>query len=77
MPAYAGLGVAAEEIYTDFDKKIAHMYELRDHFIEDVYKRQSLSLSSDFLILFIFGFVTGCFATKIVQQSSYGRIDVS
>ena len=37
----------------------------------------SLSLSSDFLILFIFGFVTGCFATKIVQQSSYGRIDVS
>ena len=24
-----------------------------------------------------FGLVTGCFATKIVQQSSYGRIDVS
>ena len=23
------------------------------------------------------GFVTGCFATKIVQQSSYGRIDVA
>ena len=23
------------------------------------------------------GFVTGCLATKIVQQSSYGRIDVS
>ena len=36
VPAYAGLGVAAEEIYTDFDKKIAHMYELRDHFIESV-----------------------------------------
>ena len=23
------------------------------------------------------GLVTGCFATKVVQQSSYGRIDVS
>ena len=32
VPAYAGLGVAAEEIYTDFDKKIAHMYSIRDHF---------------------------------------------
>ena len=41
VPAYAGLGVAAEEIYTDFDKKTAHMYELRDHFIESV---QRLSL---------------------------------
>ena len=28
-------------------------------------------------ITFRFGLVTGCFATKIVQQSSYGRIDVS
>ncbi len=36
VPAYAGLGVAAEEIYTDFEEKISHMYELRDHFIESV-----------------------------------------
>ena len=36
VPAYAGLGVAAEEIYTDFDKKIAHMYSIRDHFIDEV-----------------------------------------
>lgn len=36
VPAYAGLGVAAEEIYTDFDKKIAHMYRIRDHFIDEV-----------------------------------------
>ena len=28
-------------------------------------------------ITFKFGFVTGCFATKMVQQSSYGKIDVS
>lgn len=36
VPAYAGLGVAAEEIYTDFDEKISRMYGLRDHFIESV-----------------------------------------
>ena len=33
--------------------------------------------SSDFSILSTFGFVTGCFATKIVQQSSNGWIYVS
>lgn len=34
VPAIAGLGVAAEEIYTDFDAKRAHLYELRKAFIE-------------------------------------------
>ena len=37
----------------------------------------SASFNSDFLINSTFGLVTGCFATKIVQQSSYGKIDVS
>ena len=37
----------------------------------------SASFSSDLRITFRFGFVTGCFATKIVQQSSYGRTEVS
>ena len=37
----------------------------------------SSSFFSEFLIFFKLGFVTGCFATKIVQQSSYGRTDVS
>ena len=37
----------------------------------------SSSRHSDFLICFRLGLVTGCFATKIVQQSSYGRMDVS
>lgn len=37
----------------------------------------SSSRHSDFLICFKLGLVTGCFATKIVQQSSYGRMDVS
>lgn len=45
VPAYAGLGVAAEEIYTDFDKKIAHMYELRDHFIESVQRIEGVSVN--------------------------------
>lgn len=39
------LGVAAEEIYTDFDKKIAHMYELRDHFIESVQRIDGVSVN--------------------------------
>ena len=38
VPAIAGLGVAAEEIYTGFDEKIDHMYELRAHFIEEAQK---------------------------------------
>ena len=37
----------------------------------------SSSLVSDLLMILIFGLVTGCLATKIVQQSSYGKIDVS
>ena len=38
---------------------------------------QSFKFSSWRLITARFGLVTGCFATKIVQQSSNGRIDVS
>ena len=37
----------------------------------------SLKFSSDLRITSTYGFVTGCFATKIVQQSSYGRMEVS
>ena len=37
----------------------------------------SLSFASERTIASEMGFVTGCRATKIVQQSSYGRIDVS
>lgn len=32
----------------------------------------SASFCSELRMILIFGFVTGCFATKIVQQSSYG-----
>ena len=38
VPAYAGLGVAAEEIYTDFETKIEHMYEFRDYFVQEAEK---------------------------------------
>ena len=37
----------------------------------------SLSFLSLRSMTSMIGFVTGCLATKIVQQSSYGRIDVS
>ena len=37
----------------------------------------SFSFCSECLMTFRFGFVTGCLATNIVQQSSNGRIDVS
>ena len=45
VPAYAGLGVAAEEIYSDFDKKIDRLYELRNHFIEEVTKIEGVSVN--------------------------------
>ena len=32
-------------IYTDFDIKIAHMYELRDHFIESVQRIDGVSVN--------------------------------
>jgi cysteine desulfurase len=36
VPGIAGLSVAAREIYTDLDKKVAVMRELKQHFIEGV-----------------------------------------
>ena len=38
VPAIAGLGVAAERIYTGFEEKFDRMYTLREHFIEEVTK---------------------------------------
>ena len=45
VPAIAGLGVAAEEIYTDFEAKVNHMYELRDYFISEVTKIEGVSVN--------------------------------
>ena len=30
VPGIAGLGVAAEKIYTDLDKKVEHLYQLKE-----------------------------------------------
>lgn len=45
VPAIAGLGVAAEAIYTDFEKKIDHLYELREHFIGEITKLPGVSVN--------------------------------
>ncbi|MCI7322322.1 MAG: cysteine desulfurase [Lachnospiraceae bacterium] len=45
VPAIAGLGVAAEEIYTGFEEKIDHMYELREHLITEAEKIPGVSVN--------------------------------
>ena len=45
VPAIAGLGVAAEEIYTDFETKIDHLYELKSHFIEGLQTIDGVSVN--------------------------------
>ena len=36
VPAIAGLGEAVREAYEDFDKKIEHIYGLKEHFLERI-----------------------------------------
>lgn len=36
VPAISGLGIAVEESYTDFEKKIEHLYELKEYFVQKV-----------------------------------------
>lgn len=38
VPAIAGIGLAAKEIYTDFDEKIEKLYELKDYFVKELEK---------------------------------------
>ena len=38
VPGIAGIGLAAKEIYTDFDDKIAYMRDLKNYFIEGIRK---------------------------------------
>ena len=45
VPAIAGLGVAAEQIYEDFDAKIDRMYVLREHFIEQASQISGVSIN--------------------------------
>ena len=45
VPGVAALGEAAMEIYEDFDTKIAHMYALKKHFIEEVTKIEGVKIN--------------------------------
>lgn len=45
VPAIAGLGVAAEEIYANFDENISRMYELRNYFIQEVEQISGVSVN--------------------------------
>lgn len=45
VPGIAGLGQAAMEAYDNLDQKIAAMYELRGHFIEEIGKLDGVSIN--------------------------------
>ena len=45
VPGAAALGEAAMEIYENFDEKIAHMYALKKHFIEEVTKIEGVMIN--------------------------------
>lgn len=44
VPGIAGIGLAAKEIYKDFDAKIAKMRELKNYFIEGVQKIENITI---------------------------------
>ena len=45
VPGIAGLGVAAKMVYTDFDKKIEHMYQLKARLAEGFLKLPDVRLN--------------------------------
>ncbi len=45
VPGIVGLGEAAKEIYTDFDKKIDHLYEIKDYFVEEILKLEGTKIN--------------------------------
>lgn len=45
VPAYAGLGVAAEEIYQDFEAKQDALYELKQYFVEQILQVEGVYLN--------------------------------
>ena len=44
LPGIAGIGVAASEIYKEFDKKIDTMRELKNYFVEEVLKIEDTAI---------------------------------
>ena len=45
VPGIAGLGVAAKMVYTDFEEKIKHMYQLKEHLAEGFLKLPDVRLN--------------------------------
>lgn len=45
VPGIAGLAEAAKEIYTDFDAKIAHLYEVKEHFVSEILKLEGTKIN--------------------------------
>ena len=45
VPAIAALGVAAEAAYTNFEEKIEHLYEIREHIIAEVTKIDGVTVN--------------------------------
>lgn len=45
VPGIVGLGEAAKEIYTDFEKKIDHLYEIKDYFVEEILKLEGTKIN--------------------------------
>lgn len=45
VPGIVGLGEASREIYTDFEKKIDHLYEIKDYFVEEILKLEGVKIN--------------------------------
>ena len=45
VPGIAGLGVAAAEIYKDFDENIEHLYQLKEHLAEGLSKIENVKIN--------------------------------
>lgn len=45
VPGIAGLGVAAQEIYRNFDENIEHMYQLKEHLAEGLSKIENIKIN--------------------------------
>ena len=44
VPGIAGLGLAAQEIYTDLDEKVNHMRNLKEYFIEGIHEIEKTTI---------------------------------
>ena len=45
VPGIVGLSEAAKEIYTDFEEKINHLYEIKEYFIEEIAKIEGTKIN--------------------------------